>query len=79
MSNVSATLLPPDLPAVSRACASRYQMCIRDRAWAARDTAPMVRAANMNGIMAPMKIPATMSGSVSVSSKFGMAWCMVAW
>ena len=31
------------------------------------------------GIMAPMKMPATMSGSVRVSSKLSKAWCMVAW
>ena len=32
----------------------------------------MVSAANMNGIMAPMKMPATISGSVSVNAKSGM-------
>ena len=32
----------------------------------------VAKAANMNGIIAPMKMPAMMSGSVSVSSKFGI-------
>ena len=42
-------------------------------ACAARETAPIVKAANMNGIMAPMNTPATMMGSVSVSAKLSIA------
>ena len=63
------------MPLISRNC----RRTSSTMACAARETAPMVSAANMNGIMAPMKMPATIMGSVSVSWNSGMAWCIVAW
>ena len=71
----SGSALYSMMPLISR----NWRRTSSTMAWAARDTAPMVSAANMNGIMAPMKIPATISGSVSVSAKSGMEWCIVAW
>ena len=63
------------MPLISR----NWRRTSSTMACAARETAPIVKAANMNGIMAPMNTPATMMGSVSVSAKLSMAWCMVAW
>ena len=64
----SGSALYSMMPLISR----NWRRTSSTMAWAARDTAPMVSAANMNGIMAPMKMPATISGSVSVNAKSGM-------